>query len=262
MTMAERRKPCVLIVGGGSMGIVVGYHLSLGEAQVTFLVRPHRLEALSRPQILYCYSDNTLKEYTGYNLISDPQDMVGANYDYILITLDGASLTNEVGQRLVKTIGEAVRNTTTKIVIGTVFIDLRSWFLEISGVAPDQVTNGPLAIHAYPTKAVTLPLHPPTDPQLLAQSDLAYIDCLEYAMMVDDSSPAVAKGFAAIYNAGAPSRCGIKTAAEMAVFANPIFSVLAGSDLMDWPSFQEIGNKGELWSLTVAGVRNLEANIR
>jgi hypothetical protein len=105
---------------------------------------------------------------------------------------------------------------------------------------------------------VTLPLHPPTDPELLAQSDLAYIDRLEYAMMVDDSSPVVAKGFAAIYNAGAPSRCGIKTAAEIAVFANPTFAVLAGSDLMGWPSFQEIGNKGELWSLTVAGMREIQ----
>ena len=51
----------------------------------------------------------------------DPLDMAGANYDHTLITLNAASLRNEVGQNLVKTIGEAVRRTNTKVILGSVF---------------------------------------------------------------------------------------------------------------------------------------------
>ena len=40
-------KPGVLIVGAGAMGLVIGYHLSLAGAQITFLVRPQRLAALA-----------------------------------------------------------------------------------------------------------------------------------------------------------------------------------------------------------------------
>jgi ketopantoate reductase len=82
------------IIGAGSMGIITGYHLDLAGAEVTFLIRPHRKEALDRPQILYCYDGNQLKEYTGYTYITDPAKMVGASYDYIVVTLDGIALRN------------------------------------------------------------------------------------------------------------------------------------------------------------------------
>ena len=57
---------------------------------MTFLIRPHRAESLNRPQILYCYDDNKLKEYTGYTHITNPSEIVGAKYDYIVIALDGS----------------------------------------------------------------------------------------------------------------------------------------------------------------------------
>jgi ketopantoate reductase len=63
--MSDNLRPHILIIGAGSMGIITGYHLTLSGAEVTFLIRPHRKEALDRPQILYCYDDNQLKEYTG-----------------------------------------------------------------------------------------------------------------------------------------------------------------------------------------------------
>jgi ketopantoate reductase len=118
--MSDNLRPHILIIGAGSMGIITGYHLTLSGAEVTFLIRPHRKEALDRPQILYCYDDNQLKEYTGYSYITDPAEMVDASYDYVVITLDGIALRNSVGVNLVKTTGDAARNTDTKIVLGTV----------------------------------------------------------------------------------------------------------------------------------------------
>jgi ketopantoate reductase len=63
--MTKTSTPSVCIVGAGSMGVSTGYHLSLAGAAVTFLVRPHRQEQLSRPQVLYSYDDHSLKTFSG-----------------------------------------------------------------------------------------------------------------------------------------------------------------------------------------------------
>ncbi|KAI2464897.1 hypothetical protein F4781DRAFT_52082 [Annulohypoxylon bovei var. microspora] len=257
--MSENTKPRVLIIGAGSMGVVTGYYLQAAGADVTFLVRPHRAEALSRPQILYCYDDNTLKEYKGYTYITNPSEIIGASYDYILITLDGASLRSEAGVSLVKTIGEAARQTTTtKILLGTVFFDIRAWFLQTSGLAGEQVTGCHLDIHVYATKAVTLPLNPPTDAALLAKSDFAYIDKLPSGFTADDSSPAVAQAFAALWDAGGLSNCAVKPALECATFIDSLFPVFAACELLGWPKLQDINSDKELWTLVVASVKEIQ----
>ena len=56
--MIEHHRSRILVIGAGSMGIIVGYHLSLAGADVAFLVRPHRAEVLGGRQILYWYNDN------------------------------------------------------------------------------------------------------------------------------------------------------------------------------------------------------------
>jgi len=48
--------------GTGPMGIILGYYLNLAEAKMSIFVRSHRVTAMARPQILYCYDDNKLKE--------------------------------------------------------------------------------------------------------------------------------------------------------------------------------------------------------
>ncbi|KAI1802087.1 hypothetical protein F4811DRAFT_531048 [Daldinia bambusicola] len=247
----------ILIIGAGSMGILTGYHLSLAGADVTFLIRPHRASLLDSPQILYCYDDNQLKEYKRYSYITDPLLIARSNYDYAVIALDGASLRSETGLDLVKTIGGATRGTDTKIVLGSIFFDLRAWFLRVSGLADEQVTNGHLDIHAYSTKAVTLPLETSTDPKLIEKADFAYTDKLNDGFTIDDSSPAVANGFAKIYNACGISHCAVKSALECAVTINPLFPVFAACELMDWPKFKDIGNE-ELWSLIVSSVREIQ----
>lgn len=133
VTMGEHWKPRILIVGAGSVGVILGYHLSLAEAEVTFLIRPHRARALDRPQILHCYDDNKLKVFKGYSYNTDPAEMTDTAFDYIVITLDGTSLQNEDGQSLVETIGKAARGTGTKIIIGSVAFNLKPWFPKSSG---------------------------------------------------------------------------------------------------------------------------------
>ncbi|KAI1385495.1 uncharacterized protein F4822DRAFT_413153 [Hypoxylon trugodes] len=256
--MSGQSKSRVLVVGAGSMGIISGYILSLAGADVTFLIRPHRKEALSRPQILYSYDDNSLKEYKGYDLITSPSDIIGKNFDYILITLDGTALQNETGTNLVKTIGEAARNTNTKVILGTVFVDLRTWFLKTSGLAEDQVANATLAIHIYATKDVTLPANPPVDPELVAKSDFAFTDKLGDGIVLTDNAPAAAKGFAELWNASKLSKCSVIPAVVSAANINPFFAVLAGCDILGWPRYKDLDTNNEVWKLSIRAVKEIQ----
>lgn len=240
------------------MGIVMGYILQLAGAKITFLIRPHRAESLDRPQKLYCYDDNQLKTFTGYDYITSPSKVVGADYDFIVITLDGAALKNDVGHSLVQTLGEAVRGTQAKIIIGAMFINLLPWFLKTSGLESEQVINGQLWIQAYPPSAVTLSVHGSEDVKLIAQADQAYSDCLGQGFSVDNSSPAVASGFADLWNASGVSKCGVVPKEQAALTANSLFPVLAALGLLDWPNFQAIDATDPLWILGVAAAKEVQ----
>jgi hypothetical protein len=75
-------------------------------------------------------------------LITDPAKLAGTSFDFVIITLDGASLRTEAGQKLVDEIGRAFRNTSTAVILCSLGIEIRSWFLERSGLADSQVTQG------------------------------------------------------------------------------------------------------------------------
>ncbi|KAM0248023.1 hypothetical protein ACHAQJ_009628 [Trichoderma viride] len=184
--------------------------------------------------------------------------MVDANYNYILVALDGSSLQNKTGQSLVRMIGKAAHETNTKVVLGSVFVHLRPWFLQASGVSDEQITEGYFGIHAYPTKAVTLPTHSPTDLNLISKADFAYSDQLGQGLILTDSSLNVANGFAEIYNACGVSRCVVTPVLECALSVNHIFAVFAACELTDWPKFQDISSKGEVWTLAVAVVKEIK----
>src|SRR6266700_274025 len=82
-------KPSVLIVGAGAVGLAVGYHLSLAEASITFLVRPGRSAACASPQHLYCYDDAELKTFAGYSVVENVAELAEMRFQFVIVTLDG-----------------------------------------------------------------------------------------------------------------------------------------------------------------------------
>jgi hypothetical protein len=129
----------------------------------------------------------------------------------------------------------------------------------MSGIADGQVTNGYLYIHVYSPKAVKLPLHSPTDPELLAKADQAYTDKLDQGFVVDDSSPSVASAFAELYNKSKVSRCAVQPAAVATLTVISLFPVFAACELLDWPTFAELGSKGELFDLAIEAAKEIQA---
>ncbi|KAH6974650.1 hypothetical protein BKA56DRAFT_676067 [Ilyonectria sp. MPI-CAGE-AT-0026] len=74
----------------------------------------------------------------------------------------------------------------------------------------------------------------------------------------DSGSPGVANGFAEIYNASGVSSCVVLPAVELALLSNPMFAVFAACELANWPKFCDISSEGELWSLAVAAVKEIQ----
>lgn len=248
----------VLIVGAGSMGLAVAYHLAASGTDVTFLVRPHRVKGLSRPQVLYSYDDDTLRTFDTFNVIDAPALIAKETYDYAVITLDGAALRDPSGIVMVEEIGRAARDKGTRIILGAIGMRLRDWFIETAGISADSIVNSSLGIQCYSPAAVTLPLHAPTNPDLLRQADLAYRHCWPFGILVDDSAPTVAEGFAALYSANGESKCVIRPSTEFSVRLPTYFPMMAALELMDWPQAHEIDPSAAEWILGTQAAREIQ----
>ncbi len=197
--MTNTTAASVCIVGAGAMGVFMGRDLIRSGVEVTFLVRPHRREQLARPQALYSWDDHSLERYSGYEVITDAEEQSATTFDFVVVTLDGASLRAPAGIELAAAIGRAYRGTTTGVILGAIGLEVRPWFLEKSGLSEDQVIMGSTAeALIYEVPAATIPLGS-ADAELLAQADYAYRHLSPVSFTVDDSAPELAAAFAALY---------------------------------------------------------------
>lgn len=255
--MNKSNTTSVGVIGAGSVGIMTGYHLSLAGANVTYLVRPHRQEQLSRPQVLYSYDDNSLKKYSGYNVITEPEKLTGTSFDFVIITLDGASLRAEAGQKVVDEIGRAFRNTSTAVILCSLGIEIRSWFLEKSGLADSQVIQGDTGALIYEVQRLTMQLHPDVKTDLLKKADYAYRHLSPFNFTVDLSAPQVAQNFAALYDRSEILQCNIVSVDEKKVSLAMLLPLLA-LELLDWPAFADIDPTDEKWQLSIEAMHEFQ----
>jgi hypothetical protein len=247
----------ILIVGAGAMGLIVGYHLQLGGAAVTYLVRPERASELSRPQILYSYDDATLKMLSKYKIISDTSKIYFSSFDFVIVTLDGFTVRKPEPAALLKAIGEAIRASSTDVIIGGVGVGLHDYYLETTGLAAHRVLNGALGLFCHPVATFQLPVHAPTDPALLSKADMAYRHINTTSFFLGDSSPEAALRFAAIYDASGKSSCQIMRQQEFGMLTKFMFPVFAASELLGWPRAKDLDSDKKLWALTIQAVQEI-----
>ncbi len=241
-------KPSVLIVGAGALGIVTGYHLSLAGADIHFLVRPGRLPKLAEPQVLYCYDDGELKSFSDYTAHASVEDATAREYDFVIVTLDGATCRGGEATRLLKALGDAIRNTRADVVISGVGV--REYNRDVMQLPDNRVVEGTMGMLSYQTDRVTLPLNPPTDPDALAKASLAYAHMGKNAGFMMAKKPArPAKAFAQLYNGSGVSKCNLVSPKIYAMFTSSIFAVIAMFDIAGWPNAETMAKDSELMSL-------------
>jgi hypothetical protein len=248
--------PTVLIVGAGAMGIMSGYHLQLAGAEVTFLVRPQRLDTLSQAQALYSYDDASLKHFSGYRVLSKVTEVGDRAYDYVIVTLDGAASRSTEGAALLHDLGNTVRDTSAVVIIGGIGFGLRQYCLDALDLAGERVMGGALGLLAHQVAPADLPVHPPTDPEVLAQADIAYRHVAGGSFTIEDRFPAAAR-FKALYDACGVSRCEILDPADSAVLVATLFPVFAACELMGWPPAARFADHEDIWELAIAAAREV-----
>lgn len=253
-------KPQVLIVGAGAMGMVTGYHLSLAGAEVTFLVRASRMASMQRPILLYCYDDTTLREFRTYSATSSLPDLRATRFDYVLITLDGATARSAESTALLKAIGDQMRSTSGKAIIGGVGIGLRAHIRAATELPETQLLNGLLALLSYQVARAQMPLHGPTNAQLLAQAQFAYRHFLRgVGFFVDATLAGPAREFAGMYNRCGVSRCSILSKSAYQILSNMSFPQFAVSEIAGWPPLEVLASQRELWRLNCRAQNEIAA---
>lgn len=249
--------PTIGIVGAGSVGVNTAYDLARAGAKITFLVRPHRLEQLARPQQMYSYDDHTLDSYSGYDVITDPAALSGKPFDFLIVTLDTASLKAEAGLTLIKEIGRAFRGTNTGVILNAVGIEVRSWFIAESGLADDQVAMANTGGLIHEVSAANLPVDPSVNEELLTKADYAFKHLGPAGFSIDDSAPKLAEVFAAVYSGNGVPAAEIAPAAAQAIGVSGMAPTLAWG-LLGWRSLDEVDASDEIWQLGVNAMREIQ----
>ncbi len=234
--------PQILIVGAGAMGLGAGYHLQLGGVAIAFLVRPAKVLEMSRSQVLYSYDDATLKTFADCTLISDVAEISRSSYDYVIVTLDGFATRKPEGTALLKSIGDAIRGSSTEVIVGGIGIDLRENYVRTMALPAHRILNGALGMLCHQVANFELPLHAPTDPVLLSKADVAYRHIHSASFLLDDRLPEAARRFAAIYNASGVSSCQIMKRQEFAIMTKFMFPVFSACELLGWPHARDLDN--------------------
>ena len=249
-------KPSVLIVGAGALGIVTGYHLQLAGAEVSFLVRPGRLPALQEPQVLYCHDDGELKQFADYQAFGSVSEATAKAHDFVIVTLDGATCRGQEATELLKSLGEAMQKDRSVAVISGVGV--REYCRKTMQLPEERVIEGTMGLLSYQTDRVTLPTHPPTDPEKLAKASLAYRHMGKNpGFMVANKPAKAAKAFAELYDRSGVSKCSLVSPKLYATFTSSIFAIMAIFDLAGWPDAQTLAKDKELMSLGAGAMKEI-----
>jgi hypothetical protein len=81
---------------------------------------------------------------------------------------------------------------------------------------------------------------------------------MEAGLFIADSAPAIATGFVDLYNASGVSKATVVPAADFAMYANAMFALFGGCELLGWPKFSDIDPSNETWQLAVAAMKEIQ----
>lgn len=248
----------VLIVGAGALGLTCAYHLQRAGAEISFLVRPHRLEALSRPQKLYCFNDDSIKLLENFQVITSPQDLQGKSYDFVLLTLDGSTCRSDQGVATLNALGRQLADTGANLIICGVGIGLYQHVQKISGFADENLLQGTMRMFAYQVADWPEQPQPPTNLELYRQSDIAYLGFANRVGFFMASSPGKAsRAFSQLWKESQVSLCQRMPKNLYAAFSNAFFPFTVASEIHGWQSTEALIADSELWPLCCDAQREI-----
>jgi 2-polyprenyl-6-methoxyphenol hydroxylase-like FAD-dependent oxidoreductase len=248
----------VLIVGAGALGLTTAYHLQLAGAGISFLVRPHRVEELSRPQRLFSYGEHDLKTLEDYQLFTSAGELRGQQFDFVLLTLDGATSRSDQGTAMLTELGRALADTGTSLLIAGVGVGLYEHVEAATGFAEEKLFEGTMKMFAYQVNSENTPLPTTQDLELHNSADVAYLNFADGVGFFVTSRPAQAsKAFCQLYDQSGVATCKRIPRSVYAMSSNMFFAFTIASELNGWQGTDALIADRELWRLSCSSQREI-----
>jgi 2-dehydropantoate 2-reductase len=132
-----------LIVGAGAVGQVFGYHLALGGAELSFLVKPRYVEDCVRGFPLYALGRKPrARRLAGFGVITAARDAAATRWDQVYLTVSSTALHD--GSWLAE-LAAATGDAT--IVFLQPNLDDRAFVTSL--VEPDRIVDGMIGFLSY-----------------------------------------------------------------------------------------------------------------
>jgi len=248
----------ILIIGAGALGLTSGYHLNLAGAKITFLVRKHRVDNLSRPQQLYCCNDHKLKTFENFAVITDPSELNGQQIDFALLTLDGATCRSDQGIQTLKAMGSAFAGTDTKLMINGVGIGLYEHVKQTTELPEAQLMQGTMGMYAYQTDRQGAPHPSNLDEALYEIADIAYLNFPNGTdFVVSGKTKAASRKFLELFNQCRVARCKVLPDIILTIFSNSFFPFTTACEINGWQGTESLIADNALWHLCCQSKREI-----
>ncbi len=247
----------ILIIGAGALGITCAYHLQLGGAKISFLVRPNRVDALSRPQKLYCYNDHSIKLLEGYRVFTDASELQGQHFDFVMLTLDGATCRSAEGVALLSGVGKALAGTGSNLVICGVGIGLYEHVRDTTGFAENNLLEGSMKMFAYQVGRPNAP-QPSSNVELHDSADIAFLSFPDrIGFFLANRPKQSAQAFAQAWKNSGVALCKLMPPKVYATFSNTFFPFTVACELTGWNGTDALVNNREMWQLCCDAQREI-----
>ncbi len=248
----------VLIVGAGALGLTTGYHLQLAGADISFLVRPHREADLMQQQTLYSYAENCVHSLGEFALYTAPEQLRGKDFDFILLTLDGATCHSEQGTLTLSALGEIFRGGRAVMIICGVGLGLYDHVRRSTGLPEARLLEGTMKSFAYHVGVDNAPQPAAENRELHDSADCAYLNFPDGVGFFVTSTPkAASKAFAALYDRSGVVTCGKIPTGLYRMVTNIFFSAIVASELDGWRGSESLIGNAELWPLCCESQREI-----
>ncbi|WP_212758489.1 ketopantoate reductase family protein [Paenibacillus sinopodophylli] len=242
-------RPNILIVGAGAVGVPVGYHLSLSDSDITFLVREGRKALFQSPQQLYCYDDATVKSFTDFNVIENVSELGDTKFQFIIITLDGHTSRTIESIDMLRKLGEMVRASEAIVIMCGSGIGLREHYLSVMQISEQRLLRGVFGMLSHQTNA-DLPIHAPTDRDKLAKTSVCYKHPKSrVGFQIETNNKTAANQFSQIYSQCEVSRCGQLSPTLFDLYSSIGFPVYAACEIAGWKDFSTVVSNKEIWRI-------------
>jgi len=251
-------KQRVLVVGAGALGITTALFLQRSGGDISFLVRPHRVDALSRPLRLYSYNDHEVKTLADFRVFSAASDLEGESFDIVLLTLDGATCRGAEGVATLTRLGKALAGSNAMLVICGVGVGLYEHVQQVTGVADTHLLQGTMAMFAYQVGRAAMPLPPPVNVASHDSTDIAFFQLPKQPGFIVCSKPGRAsRAFAALYGRGGEVHCQRLPTAMYSMFTNSFFPFTIASEIDGWRGTDALIANRDLWQLCCQSRREI-----